>query len=430
MCFMNKRGFQQSLKKYQMSITIKQLFIVFLFLISFSGFGQNTISPYSIFGPGEIQTGGFGTNKGMGGAGIALESGNYLNNLNPASYAGMDSLRLVLEFGLEGKMYGISSANESTSGFEGNLAYLALGFKYTPWMAGSFGMVPFSSVGYSIDRTNYVEGMDHQYISNYQGSGGISRFYFSNAVKLLKRLSLGVNASYMFGPLVQEEYIEPTTIVPDLMIERKDFLRSTYFDFGLQYKFSTPKLDYSFGATYAFEQSLDSKHITTVYDNSSTLLSYNEENTDYLVIPDIIGVGLGIKSDRNMFALDYTFQNWSGVQYPIQSDDFTDSHKIVFGAELNPWEHRIINPFYKNWTYRFGVGYESSYLKFGDSSVIDKNITLGLSIPLYGALSKIDFSITGGMNGTTSNNLVQEKYLKFNIGFSLNEIAFVKRKIN
>ncbi len=408
---------------------IKLVFTLFLLSIATLLLGQNTVSPYSIFGPGEIQSGGFGTNKGMGGAGIALESGNFLNNLNPASYAGMDSLRLILEFGMEGKSYGINSASESVSGFEGNLAYLALGFKYTPWLAGSFGLVPFSSVGYSIDNINFVEGMDHQYISNYQGSGGISRFYFANAIKLFKRLSLGVNVSYMFGPLNQQENIEATTIVPDLMIERKDFLQSMYYDFGLQYKFSALKKVFSFGLTYAFEQNLDSEHAITVYDNNLSIISENEENTDYLVVPEIIGLGLGMKSEKYKLALDYTFQNWSGVRYPIQFNEFVDSHKFAFGAELNPWEPRAINPFYKNWTYRLGFAYESSYLKFGNSNVIDRNVTLGFGIPMYGAISKMDFSVTGGINGTTSNNLVQEKYLMFNVGFSLNEIAFIKRKI-
>lgn len=413
-----------------MNTYIKYFLVVSVFTFSISVSGQNTVSPYSIYGPGEIQSGGFGTNKGMGSAGIALESGSYLNNLNPASYAGMDSLRLILEFGLQGKAYGISSNNESVSGFEGNLAYLAMGFKYTPWLAGSFGLVPFSSVGYSINRTNFVEGLDHKYTSNYQGNGGISQVYFANAIKLFKRLSLGVNLSYMFGPLVQEEHIEATNIVPSIMIERKDYLKSAYIDFGLQYKFSTERNDYMFGLTYAFEQSLNSKHITTVYDNSLNMLSLHQENTDYLVIPEMIGAGFGVKSKRYSLALDYHFQAWSGVQYPIQADEFTNSHKVVFGGELKLWEPRAINPFYKNWTYRFGVGYESSYLSFGNSNVTDTNLTLGLGIPMYGALSKMDFSITGGLRGTKSNNLIQEKYLMFNIGFSLNEMAFIKRKIN
>jgi hypothetical protein len=414
----------------QIKLQTKQIIVFILILAGGVAQGQNTVSPYSIFGPGEIQNKGFGTNKGMGGAGIALESGNYLNNLNPASYAGMDSLRLIVELGLEGKAYGINTSKDSYSGFNANLAYLALGFKYTPWLAGSFGVVPFSSIGYSIDRINYVEGLNQPYTSNYVGSGGISQFYFSNAARLGKHLSLGATVSYMFGSLIQEENLEQTEVVPDIMIERKDYLRSVYFDFGLQYKFNTQRQTYSMGVTYAFKQSLNSNHIVNLYNSNSTLLQGYSEKTDYLVVPQIIGAGAGVKGKKYSLALDYTFQGWAGIRYPIQYNEFVDSHKFAMGMELNPWEHRAINSFYKNWTYRFGVNYESSYLTFGNSTIKDRSVTLGLGIPLYGALSKIDFSVTGGINGTVSNKLIQEKYLMFNLGVSLNEIAFIKRKID
>ncbi|MCY1722883.1 hypothetical protein OU798_21220 [Prolixibacteraceae bacterium Z1-6] len=392
--------------------------------------GQNTVSPYSIFGPGEIQSKGFGTNTGMGGAGIAMESGNYLNNLNPASYAGMDSLRLIVEFGLQGKSYSLNTSRNSHSGFTGNLAYLAIGFKYTPWLAGSFGVVPFSSIGYSIDRVNYVEGIYHQYTSNYVGSGGISQLYYSNAARLGKHLSLGATVSYMFGSLIQEENLVATTIVPSIMLVRTDYMRSMYVDFGVQYKFKTDKRDYSLGLTFALGQSLNSRHSVSLYNSSGTLMQSDDYNTDYLAVPNIIGTGLGIKADKYTFALDYTFQNWSGIRYPIQNDGFVDSHKFTMGIELNPWEKRAVNVFYKNWSYRFGMNYESSYLTFGNSNIKDRSFTLGFGIHLYDGLSKLDLSVTGGMKGTQSNNLLQEKYILFNVGFSLNEMAFIKRKIN
>ncbi|MDX8339799.1 hypothetical protein SLH46_11430 [Draconibacterium sp. IB214405] len=405
--------------------------ILFLFLISpFCGKAQNTVSPYSIFGPGEIRNGGFGANLGMGGSGIALESTNSLNALNPASYAGMDSLKLIFEFGLQGKGYNISNSNQSISGFEANLAYFALGFKYTPWMAGSFGMMPFSTVGYSINRTNYIEGTNEQYISQYVGSGGITRFYFANAIKLLKKLSLGVNTSYLFGPLIQEEYITGSTMVPSMMIERKDFLRSFYFDFGLQYQFISGRTDYSLGLTYAPEQSLSSKHIVTAYDSDYSTIQAQQYKTEYLVIPQIFGAGIGVTRERMSLAFDYTFQQWSNVDYPIQAEEFADSHRFSAGFEVNPWERRAINPGYKNWTYRMGFSHESSYLKFGNTTLGSNALTLGAGIPLYGAISNMDISLTGGTYGSTSGHLTKEKYLILNIGFSLNEMAFLKRVID
>ncbi|WP_347841185.1 hypothetical protein [uncultured Draconibacterium sp.] len=366
----------------------------------------------------------------MGGAGIALESNNSLNALNPASFAGMDSLKLIFEFGLQGKMYNISNSNQSLSGFEANLAYFALGFKYTSWMAGSFGMTPFSSVGYSINRVNYIEGMNEQYTSNYVGSGGITRFYFANAIKLLRKLSIGINTSYLFGPLVQEEYITGSSIVPEMMIERKDYLRSFYFDFGLQYQFNIARTEYSLGLTYAPEQSLNSKHIVTAYDSDYSIIQGEEYNSDHLVIPQIIGTGIGITRERAKLAIDYTFQQWSEVEYPIQADQFANSHRFAVGLELNPWEHRAINPGYKNWTYRIGYNHESSYLKFDNKTLGSNEFTIGAGIPLYGAISNMDLSISGGTFGSTSGHFTKERYLMFNLGFSLNEMAFIKRVID
>jgi RAB protein geranylgeranyltransferase component A len=54
---------------------IMKRIIVLLFI--FSGYfasSQNTVSPYSIFGAGELQHKGFGRSQAMGGAGIALRS--------------------------------------------------------------------------------------------------------------------------------------------------------------------------------------------------------------------------------------------------------------------------------------------------------------------------------------------------------------------
>lgn len=394
------------------------------------GMAQNTVSPYSVFGPGEIQDRGFSVSDGMGGAGIALKSGNYLNNLNPASYVGMDSLRIISEFGLAAKAYNMRTDNESQRGFTGNLSYLGLGFRYTSWMAGSFGVVPFSTINYNITKKGYVEGTDSPYYSTYTGSGGISQFYFGNAIKLGKHLSLGVNVSYMFGSLIQDENITGS-LVPQLQVNRNDHLRSFYFDYGIQYSFKTTKKEFSLGATFAPAQELKSKHILTVYNDSYSIVYSDEYNTDYLAIPNIAGLGFAVVAPgRYKVALDYNFQNWSDVTYPTQNDNFVDFHKVAFGAEVHPWTYSVVNSFYKNWTYRLGVNYTRSYLQFSGSPISKRSLTLGVGIPLPGHISNVNFSVTGGWNGSKSNNLVEERFLLINLGFNLNEMAFIHRKID
>ncbi len=45
---------------------------------------QNTISPYSSFGIGDSQEQGFSLNNALGGVGVAMRTGHYLNPRNPA----------------------------------------------------------------------------------------------------------------------------------------------------------------------------------------------------------------------------------------------------------------------------------------------------------------------------------------------------------
>lgn len=417
---------------YKLIVIRKPVYIIVLFLVTctvWQGISQNTVSPYSVFGPGEIQNRGFGVNNGMGGAGIALKSGDFLNNLNPASYTGMDSSRIISEFGIAGKAYNLSSEKDKQSGFTGNLSHIGLGFRYTSWLAGSFGVVPFSTINYSIQKKNYVEGTDAVYYSTYEGSGGISQFYFGNAIKLGRHFSFGVNVSYMFGSLLQDENIGATSLVPEMHITRNDHLRSFYFDYGMQYSCNIGRKEFMLGATFAPEQNLKSKHILTAYDASYSVLISEEYDTDYLAVPTIGGIGFALVSPgRYKLALDYNYQNWSAVDYPTQNGGFLDLHRMSLGMEVNPWRYSVMNAAYKNLSYRFGLDFTRSYLKFGNSPVSKASLTLGVGVPLPGHISHLNFSVTGGWNGTTSNNLVKEKFLLINLGFSLNEMAFMRRK--
>lgn len=405
--------------------------VVSLLFITYNLSAQNTISPYSIFGPGELHDKGFGVNQAMGGAGVALKSGGYINILNPASLTGMDSLRIISEFGVSGKEYRLSSDDNSDAGFTANLDHIGIGFRYTSWLAGSLGVMPFSSVGYTIEKTGYVNGTESSYISTYEGEGGITQFYFGNAIQLSKAFSFGMNMSYMFGTLSQVENISATSLVPELQIDRFYYVRSLYFDFGLQYEKIKNGKQYLVGLTYAPKQWLRAKYVINIYDDDYSVVGTNEESNNHIAIPHSATLGLGVVNPgKYKLVLDYTYQNWSDVEYPLQDEDFKDLHRIVLGGEVNPWEKREINPLYKNMTYRFGMNYERSYLHLNGNSIQEASLTLGLGIPLPGKISNVNFSVTGGINGTTASSLVQEKFLKFNLGFSLNEIAFMRRTID
>ena len=85
----------------RLQVKISLLLIICSVLLANNSNAQITSSPYSIFGMGNIEENSLGGNKGMGGTGIALMSGNSINFLNPASYSGLDTLVSVFEMALK-----------------------------------------------------------------------------------------------------------------------------------------------------------------------------------------------------------------------------------------------------------------------------------------------------------------------------------------
>lgn len=408
---------------------IAGLFLLFVLLAVPVLQAQNTMSPYSIFGPGEILSKGFGRNIGMGRAGLAIMSDNRLNNLNPASYSGIEKQHFIFEIGVDGKYSDFSSFDDNMNGFNGNLSYFAMGFRYTPWLAASIGLSPYSSVGYNISTQSNMEGTLLDYTSDFEGSGGITLAYWAHSLKLLDNLSLGLNTSFLFGPLTQQETLTQTDYGMNYTVVQNDYLSSFYFDFGLQYSFSFKKLDYSLGLIYAGEQSLRSKHTFTLMDSNLNTIDTDEENTSNITIPETGGIGISIQNPgKYLLAVDYTTEKWAGLKYPTMSGDFVNAHSFSAGMEFRPWRESITNVFYKNWVYRFGGNYNSSYLKLNNKVINGYALNAGVGIPLKNRESAMNIAVETGVNGTTGNGLVKERFLLLHLNFSINEIWFMQKK--
>ena len=145
-----------------------------------------TSSPYSRYGLGDINSKGFGQSFSMGGTTIAMQNDSmpifFINTANPASYVG--NRLTIAELGINFTRLELQSSTAKQVINAASLGYLALAFPIKRWWGASFGLVPYSSVGYKVT--------DHQEIANvgavdflYEGSGGVSQLYFGNAFKPL-----------------------------------------------------------------------------------------------------------------------------------------------------------------------------------------------------------------------------------------------------
>ena len=64
----------------------------------------------------------------------------------------------------------------------------------------SFGLIPFTNIGYNYSVTDYLDGdRSTTYTNTYSGSGGIHQVYFGAGWEFLKGLSIGANVSYIWG---------------------------------------------------------------------------------------------------------------------------------------------------------------------------------------------------------------------------------------
>lgn len=205
---------------------------------------QNASSPYSRFGIGDLQYNGFTEIQGMGGASIAVHEPFSINFANPASYS---DLKLTsFEFGgysnftkYESQNFAPNTTNTT------NIGYVALGFPIiaNKWGA-SFGIMPYSNVGYKISNSDSIPGANASANYLYTGSGGINQLYFGNAVKLFKNLSIGVNASYLFGSVVRQNTVETDLGgAYNTRITNSISVNYFYFNFGLSYTFDSIKMD-------------------------------------------------------------------------------------------------------------------------------------------------------------------------------------------
>lgn len=408
----------------------KKIYIyqIILFLLISKGFSQSTSSPYSIFGVGLVENQGFGTNRGMGGTGIAFKSDNWLNNLNPASYIGIDSLKFILEAGLFGKYTKYSTENISDSKTDVNLQFIALGFRVARRWCSSVGIIPLSSMGYRINSTQPVDGLSSEVNKLYTGEGGINLFYIGNSFKISRNLSIGMNISYYFGKTSQSETIETSDYFDDYELKKTFYLSNINLDYGLQYSFSQGKYEYTLGAIFGNKKSLNTSNEITLIQAGDTI-EFEDEDADFYV-PLKLGFGLAVSNGERIKAgFDYEINDWSVLKFNNPLLSTRKSERYSVGVELLP-KKRHANNTLELITYRFGLNYNKSYLIIDDVPLNSRSVSIGLGIPLPREMSLINLSFEYGTEGTLRNQLVLEKYFVAHLNITLRERWFEKAKFN
>lgn len=414
--------------------------LTILFLQVLCGFAQvQIISPYSRFGLGDLSDNNNAWNMSMGQLGIGIQSPIHINYTNPASYAAFDSLSFVFEGGFNGEFINLTSNVQSVSRSNASLGYLLFGMPVTRWWKTSLGLVPYSEVGYNV--ANYEEYIDAGTVKRvYSGSGGISRLFWGNAFRIVKGLSLGVNASYLFGSMDRGSTVTfPESLnMMNIRVSNYITMNDLSFTFGAQYRSKIgEELYLTVGGIFTPTLAMSSKAnviATTFLMNSNgtesvrdTLLMAENYRGD-IVIPWQAGGGISLqKNNKWLFGIDYKYQNWQDFSVFDVKDSLSDSWQLSAGAEVTPNSENYGN-YLARMQYRLGFIYNRTYLTLRGQQLDEYALAVGFGLPLRGTRTMVNLGFQFGTRGTTEQNLIQEGYMKLVVGFSLHERWFVKRR--
>lgn len=409
--------------------------LLFFIFISESLIAQQSSSPYSRFGLGDLKSQFSPVFNSLGGGGFAINDSKVINPFSPATYSSFESNSFLFSTGLNNELVNIESIDESQTLNNLSLSHITFGFPLTNKIGSSFGIIPYSSIGYS------MQSRDESYNADmlYNGDGGISKVYVGGSLELLKNLSVGANASYLFGGLNRRKRLE--------------FDDETIFNSRSNSQINVKGLFYEVGAIYSMQLEGDKSSVSIVFNASnnseikakrSNLVETFEYSGEYeivkdtfvnsvvkgdMILPRYTNFGLSYTRDKWLLVFDYSTQNWSEYELLGESDSLVNSKRISGGFQFTP-DISSVNQFYKRCHYRVGIALNTTPLQINNTQLEDKSISFGLGIPIKKNRSTYDISIIFGQRGTTSNNLLKENYVKIGLNMSFEGIWFVKQKYN
>lgn len=444
-------------------------FFTFLTMFCMSWAQQGTSSPYSRYAFGELNSGSFSAYAGWGSANIAMADSFLLNVVNPASFANIMPHRPVFDIGVGGQLMEIRSSESAERTNTVGLRNIALGFPINKRSGFAFGLMPFSSVGYSMSSIVTESGIGDVTYS-FSGKGGLNRLFLGYGAKLINNadnmLSIGAKGSYLFGNILRErKAVYPTyTGILNAKVRHNTIVSDFIFDFGIHYRYRLVNskgsrqwinagLSYSLPSEVSARQEMLSyTYKTTFTENLIDTVEYIDTTKGIMNFPQKIGAGISYEINkthssggaftRYVFNLQFETQDWARYAEVFGEnrveDQLRNSNSLAFGFQVTPYASPDINlEKAKIWdltNYRLGFRYSNTYLQINDTQLKQYGISFGFGIPLLysSSLSMINLGVEIGKRGTTENSLLEENFINFHVGFSISpgsyEGWFYKRK--
>ena len=431
----------------QTIILIRLKLILFLLFLKISFAQNSTASPYSLGGLGDITFKGNVINRMMGGVSVFSDS-IHANLNNPAS---LGELKLTtFSVGIHYKNTQLTSSDLRDDSRTGSLDYIAVSIP-TKFFSFSFGVIPYSSVGYRLQANNITK-QDEVVVSRYEGRGGTNKSFFTVGFKILKFVSLGGTVNYNFGKISTQASSQNENIDFGTFLSSESSLSGLDYELGTHFKLNLSKkyIIESF-LTFKPENNLNSRNKRVYFTRSlqnQNIGDFKEvdltsSNLDLvkLRIGQSYKYGLSISKDKKWFlGSQYSFaqsENFKNNFLNQGNISYENANSISFGGFIIP-DFSSITDYWKRIVYRVGFRSENTGIKIDNSLLKERVYSIGASFPMGGyysannvsGFSNLNVGFELGTRGINSGSLIKENFWALRIGLSLNDLWFIKRKYN
>lgn len=366
----------------------------------------------------------------MGGVGYAMNSGRQINVMNPASYAAIDSLTFLFDMGVDFKCGWFQENGLKENNFTAGLDYITMAFPITKRIGASFGLLPFSSTGYS-----FADSISNG-TSARVGNGDINEAYVGVGASPFKNAYVGANVYYVFGTIVNDVYAY-TSSGSTSLFERYMKVRDWRVDIGVQYDLPVgPESKVTLGLTFSPGKSLHGETYGIHYDTSSSTTA-EVDTTGYTKLagkystPATWGGGISYTWRNRLLAeVDFLYQPWKDAKYAkledFENTEFANRYKIAAGLQYTPQPR---GGYWQRANYRLGAYYNHDYLMVRGNNVREFGITAGIGLPVPQFKTMINLGFEYKHRQAHPDPLVKEQYFNITLGVNFNEMWFRKAKI-
>ncbi len=420
---------------------------VLLCVSSTAALAQNTTdgSLFSRFGVGELRTAPSSQLDAMGGAGTGSFSLNYVNHDNPASWGYQVLTRASV--GARYQNILIEDGEGQSSRLQGgSLNSFELSFPLLEQRLGvAFTFSPYSRMNYSTLQTGELTGTPIsddpiQFQTSFEGSGGLQQVRGGVGWRLNDNLSVGVNASMLFGLLEQSQEtifsagagLEPTTRANATQV--RGFTGTA----GILYAIEDALADgdvISLGATFTLPTRLSGDRTETLgteLDRDTLSVQRNS----HMDLPMRAQLGVAYQPDERWLGVaDVLYEPWTDFSsdftgFPVPGTTLEDRWRYSGGVEFTPAGDDDLAGFLSRVSYRLGGYFDSGYASpTAQQSISTTALTGGLSLPTMASGTRIDLGFSAGRRGTLDNDLVRDTFYTVSVTLNIGERWFLRRRL-